>query len=286
MSQDAIFNIEYLEYMDNVLKGIVPLAMPRDGKFKYPINKKRTKQNTEQMILAEKNLDYFWSKFDANWKKLTRKNINACFGSHPPRKRGEIQRTPAWVEPLQIKPTKQSQANQGESTKEWVHDEELNKIKTKPKKDKVKTKGTSQVPPQPEIQPEIININANLQTPPQNEVEQPKVKIPHHLIRVFNTLFFQPGQNSTPGDIPWVEFLKAMVEMGFAAQKLYGSVWQFTEVSRDGDEAGVGVGVGGRKSIQFHEPHPGVKIDFTVARRMGRRLMRSFGWWGGMFEES
>ncbi|KAF7881482.1 hypothetical protein EAF00_011851 [Botryotinia globosa] len=81
-------------------------------------------------------------------------------------------------------------------------------------------------------------------------------------MRVFNTLFFQPGQNNTPGDVPWVEFLKAMGEMGFAAQKLYGSVWQFTPASKE-----TAVKIGSEKSIQFHEPHPGVKINFVIARR-------------------
>lgn len=71
-----------------------------------------------------------------------------------------------------------------------------------------------------------------------------------------------------------------MVKIGFAAQKLYGSVRKFSPVSKEGEE-----NTGADKSIQFHEPHPGVKISFNVARRMGRRLMRSFGWSSRMFEE-
>ncbi|KAF7870198.1 uncharacterized protein EAF02_009388 [Botrytis sinoallii] len=252
-----LFNNDYIEYMNSVLRGIVPYCMPGDGKFKYPVNKKCTKQSTEQMILAEKNLDFFWEKFDANWKKLTRKNIDACFGGNPPRKREEIQRTSSWVEPLPIKATTKSQ--QASSTHEWAHDDEKNRPLT-------------QLETQPEAQP------GNPE--PQFNVEQSKVKIPHHIIRVFNTLFFQPDQNNTPGDVPWVEFLKAMVEMGFAVHNLYGSVWQFTPVSKE-----AAVKTRAEKSIQFHEPPPGVKINFVVARRMGRRLMRRFGWWGGMFEE-
>lgn len=34
---------------------------------------------------------------------------------------------------------------------------------------------------------------------------------------------------------------------------------------------------------RFHEPHPRGKIPFTVARRHGRRLSRTYGWFGGMF---
>ncbi|KAF7931988.1 uncharacterized protein EAE97_009009 [Botrytis byssoidea] len=193
---------------------------------------------------------------------------------HPPRKRGEIQRTSSWVESLPIKATTKTQ--QAPSTQEWAHDEEKNKFKTKSKKAKSKTRGSTQPLTQPEVQPEAQPENPE----PHSNVEHSKVKIPHHLMRVFNTLFFQPGQNNIPGDVPWVEFSKAMIEMGFAAQKLYGSVWQFTPASKE-----TAVKIGAEKSIQFHEPHPGVKIKFVVARRMGRRLMRSFGWWGGMFEE-
>ena len=58
----------------------------------------------------------------------------------------------------------------------------------------------------------------------------------------------------------------AMASTGFAEQKLYGSIRQLTPTKLDVEG-----------SIQLHEPHPEVKIRFTVARRMGRRLMRAYG---------
>ena len=48
-------------------KMITNLGDPRDGKFSYPLNRRRTKENMETMIAAEKNLDLFWEAFD---KKL------------------------------------------------------------------------------------------------------------------------------------------------------------------------------------------------------------------------
>ncbi|KAL6790176.1 hypothetical protein GGI42DRAFT_337225 [Trichoderma sp. SZMC 28013] len=63
-----------------------------------------------------------------------------------------------------------------------------------------------------------------------------------------------------------------MTSVGFSAQKLYGSVWQFS--SRENDA---------QRSIQFHEPHPRGKIPFMTARRHGRRLTRAYGWGGNMF---
>ncbi|KAF7881481.1 hypothetical protein EAF00_011850 [Botryotinia globosa] len=159
---DFVFNKDYLPYIDSVLRGILPYCMPGDGKFKYPVNKKRTKQSTEQMILAEKNLDFFWEKFDANWKKLTRKNIDGCFGGHPPRKRGEIQITSSWVKSLPIKATTKIQ--QASSTQEWAHYEEKTKFKTKSKKAKYKTRGSTQPLTQPEVQPEAQPENPKPQS--------------------------------------------------------------------------------------------------------------------------
>ncbi|KAJ2984130.1 hypothetical protein NQ176_g179 [Zarea fungicola] len=37
---------------------------PTDGKFSYPAGKRRTKQNTEALVAAEKNLDSFWEFYD------------------------------------------------------------------------------------------------------------------------------------------------------------------------------------------------------------------------------
>jgi hypothetical protein len=85
--------------------------------------------------------------------------------------------------------------------------------------------------------------------------------------KVFNALFRSPNSPDQPGEIPWPDFLHAMVSVGFNAEKLQGSSWHFTP--RDLD-------VG--RSIQFYEPHPGNKLPFTWARRYGRRLARAYGW--------
>ena len=83
---------------------------------------------------------------------------------------------------------------------------------------------------------------------------------------------FTPSLTATPGEIPWPDFLHAMVSTGFRPEKLYGSVWQLSPAGLDVERA-----------IQFHEPHPSGKIPFLIARRHGRRLNRAYGWEGGMF---
>lgn len=91
-------------------------------------------------------------------------------------------------------------------------------------------------------------------------------------LKVFRVIFFDPGANTTPGEVAWNDFLHAMDSVGFSAQKLYGSVWHFQPTKLDVE-----------RSIQFHEPHPQGKIPFLVARRHGRRLNRAYGWFGAMF---
>lgn len=56
--------------------------------------------------------------------------------------------------------------------------------------------------------------------------------------------------------------------------KLTGSAWQFVPATD----------VGNRRGIQFHEPHPSSDVTYSVAKRMGRRLSRVYGWHGDMFQ--
>ncbi|GES61295.1 hypothetical protein ATEIFO6365_0006075400 [Aspergillus terreus] len=109
------------------------------------------------------------------------------------------------------------------------------------------------------------------------EVAQPKAKanpidpepsfpVDTRALEVFRTIFFNPAVTSTPGEIPWNDFLHAMTSVGNTVMKLYGSVWQFQPTKLDVE-----------RSIQFHEPHPRGEIPFTIARRYGRRLHRAYG---------
>lgn len=101
---------------------------------------------------------------------------------------------------------------------------------------------------------------------------QPTFALDKRSFKVFSILFYRPSTNSQPGEIPWNDFLHAMGATGFGMQKLYGSIWHFTPSNLDVE-----------RSIQFHEPHPISKIPFRTARRIGRRLFRTYGWHGGMF---
>jgi hypothetical protein len=86
---------------------LVTLENPRDGKFKYPIHKRRSKTNINIMRAAEDALDAFWKAADAHWKTRTGKTphmlIKDILGNRT------LQRTPLWVEPTRSGDSQQVQ---------------------------------------------------------------------------------------------------------------------------------------------------------------------------------
>jgi hypothetical protein len=97
-------------------------------------------------------------------------------------------------------------------------------------------------------------------------------------LKTFEAILFTPGPSAVPGEIPWKNFVSAMVSAlsaGFRAEKLYGSVWKFDPLKIAVERS--------RSSIIFHEPHPSDKIPYRTARRHGRRLTPAFGWTGETF---
>lgn len=90
--------------------------------------------------------------------------------------------------------------------------------------------------------------------------------------KAFSALFKLPDEKGATGELPWTDFLNAMASLGFEISKLDGSAWLFSPVEDNY-----------QKSIVLHEPQPSSKIPFGVARRIGRRLTRAFGWTGETF---
>ena len=129
---------------------------------------------------------------------------------------------------------------------------------------KMKTRGVPRPP---------LSTITNTQCPTVEPDIQPVFEVSERALKVFSILFYtQSSEAENIGEVAWSDFLHAMSSVGFAVEKLYGSVWQFTPAELDVD-----------RSIQFHEPHPTSKIPSTVAKRHGRRLNRAYGWHGGMF---
>ncbi|KAF9560858.1 hypothetical protein EC968_005975 [Mortierella alpina] len=243
---------------------------PSNGKFYYPVEKRRTKETTEAMQQAEKNLDEFWEKLDSYLLPrmdlshdgvLTRLLTDSRI----------LHRTPDWVEPdLSLSPADREKEGLGEDIVmplSKVYSEEPRPQSVSGPKTKVKTRGAAA--PRAAATVEESGAESN-----GRDVDiQPTFTVDKRALKVFATLFHRPSRSSQPGEVPWNDFLHAMGATGFSMQKLYGSVWHFTPSNLDVE-----------RSIQFHEPHPISKIPFRIARRIGRRLFRAYGWHGDMFK--
>lgn len=98
-------------------------------------------------------------------------------------------------------------------------------------------------------------------------------KVDKRALKVLRTLFYSPNSPDQPGEVAWSGVLHAMTSVGFGAEKLRSSAWQFTPRNS----------IAGW-SIQLHEPHPGNKLPFVLARHYGRSLNIAFGWTIDSFE--
>ncbi|KAK3804835.1 MAG: hypothetical protein J3Q66DRAFT_361619 [Benniella sp.] len=251
-------------------------ADPSDGKFFYPVEKRKTKENTEAMQKAEKTLDTFWEKLD----KYTLKKIDVPRDGALMRLLSDhriLRRTPNWVEPDPALPTDRQKNNRQEESDKPLSqlffdnehrshsgvdsgDKAFQKIK-------VKTRGVALTTPSPDEPLHTPDASHSIDT-------QPTFTVDKRALKVFSTLFYTPSSSGQPGETHWNDFLHAMRATGFSIEKLYGSVWHFMPSKLDVE-----------RSIQFHEPHPISKIPFKTARRFGRRLFRAYGWRGDMFKQ-
>lgn len=246
------------------------LGEPSGGKFTYPINKRRTKENVEALRRAEGHLDVFWAAIDQVMVSRAG-NLHGTAARNVLSQGRILQRTPEWVD---------TQKPQAPSAQDKVVGEadpyaylpistvysglSAKELDIAQPKTKVKTHGTPQAP--------AHSTEAEALLHPNQADPQPTFSVDARALKVFRTAFFNPSATALPGEVAWNDFLHAMTSVGFTAMKLYGSVWQFQPTKLDVE-----------RSIQFHEPHPRGKLPFTTARRYGRRLNRAYGWFGGMF---
>ncbi|KAG0285754.1 hypothetical protein BGZ96_010037, partial [Linnemannia gamsii] len=249
---------------------------PSDGKFFYPVEKGRTKDNTEAMQRAERTLDTFWEKLDRfilQKVDVSRHGPLVQLLSNP----RILHRTPDWVQPDPAVPAtnrqKENRLEESDKPLSRLFFDNEHRAQSKvdsgvkaPRKTKAKTRGVALNTPSPDESSRLLGT-------PQSVDIQPTFTVDKRALKVFSTLFYNPSSGAQPGEIPWNDFLHAMSVTGFAIEKLYGSVWHFMPSKLDVE-----------RSIQFHEPHPTSKIPFKTARRFGRRLFRAYGWRGDMFK--
>jgi hypothetical protein len=237
---------------------------PKDGKFYYPVEKRRNRETTNAMIAAEAALDAFWKKANSHW---------LCYVGTTPSNLVKhiigdwaIQRTAAWTDSLMTCLSVSAQLSApafAQPFPEHSHDESKQitghfKKLAVPTKHKKKTCGPGTTDEGATIVPDTAT----------DVISKGCVfAVDKRAYKVFRSLFHSPESPDQPGEVSWPNFLHAMVKAGFGAEKLQGSAWHFTPQN---------IKVG--RSIQFHEPHPSNKLPFTWAKRYGRRLSRAFGW--------
>ncbi|KAF2653027.1 hypothetical protein K491DRAFT_24362 [Lophiostoma macrostomum CBS 122681] len=247
-----------------------------DKKFYYPTDKTPTRKIVDLLRSAEGSLDRFWEAVDKHYLRTVKVTPHDLVRDLLTEGR-IVHRTPADLEPeLPVKRGKKQSLGPYEPIFETTHEESkqitgiFNKLSLSAKL-KPKTRGPATPLPAIPTSPTTIHesiSDANQSPPPP----PPIIEVDKRAHRVFKALFRSPSTPGRPGEIPWTEFLHAMASTGFSIEKLHGSAWQFTPMRMHVE-----------RSIQFHEPHPSSKLPFAWARRIGRRLERTYGWRGEMF---
>jgi hypothetical protein len=243
------------------------LGCPDADRFKFPIDKRSTEKTIQRVRESETNLDVFWAAVDAyqQEKGLSTDRLLVLLSTKT------IRRTPVWKASASkslistAKPEIQFLSSYYRDLQ--LRTEETLRQDTQPiPRDKGKTKGTAQPVEQP----------PGVREGDEERFEQPPTR---YLInkkheKVFQTLFFTPGRQGQ--SVRWLDPLAAMKDVGFSAQKLHGSVWHFYP----SEELGLS------KSIHIHEPHPNNTMDYALARHVGNRLTRTYGWGSDNFERA
>ena len=249
--------------------------------FQYPVNKRRTKATTERMQKAESNLDKFWTNVDRHFIRKGGKSPHELCSELIEER--ALQRTATWVEPDRTPEHNAVKAEDVDSAAALLanlgfahgsNDQSLSQCNPADERVKVKTRGTGNAPPLSSSPPHEGNPHTETNHP------APIFKVSKRGFKVFSILFhISTSYEEPPGDIAWSEFLSAMASIGFGMRKLNGSAWILEFKGEDGMARF-------QQSIIVHEPHPSSRMQFHVARRIGRRLERTFGWSGRCFVRS
>lgn len=257
------------------------LVDPFDGRLDYPITKAHTKANVDQLRRAEKTLEKFWKELDEDLKDATGYSIATLM--KPCMTAREKHRTPIWKEPRKLNYSKAKTVITELSTNNTLAYANLpsqaESFKSTPKtKTKTKTRGVPSSPASaatPPATPPIAHEDLPATAP------APTIEVSKRSFRALDALMPAPTSMSHQRyEIAWNELLSVMDEIGFQAEKLYGSVWMFKP--REEGKCKVDVS----RSISFHEPkevRKGHKIPTNMVRTFGRRLKHAYGWVDGMF---
>lgn len=257
------------------------ITSPELGKpgtqFYYDIDAKKNRKRAVNMLCkAEANLDRFWNHVDTNLNAIV-DNYQQGVLQRLLDERGDMHRTIPWSERDHSKDAKQVPFKEAFDFKHQplsntFHDSSTEITGSFDKsliieKTKEKTRGTpaaAEEPAEPAREPS-----------PEAAIE---FAVGKHSYEAFRALFHMPGE-APVASVRWNDVVGALTDIGFSAQHLHGSQWQFNPVAAPVAELDL------KRGISFHAPHPGDEVPLELARRYGRRLSRAYGWEGTMFKE-
>jgi hypothetical protein len=256
------------------------LGDPSDRKFYYPsMDSRRRKSTIDALRKGEANLDRFWNGFDTDFRNLSggedQETLRRLLDE-----RGAMRRTKAWVDDRPQKRVGHLSAEdvfEPQPVSQIFHDPSkeitgnLDKFAiTKRAKDK--TRGAAVAIPlaDPEIEDEQALDTFVDPLRPWNRFGDNSYK-------VLKALFHIPDEAEVSGVTKWTALRTTMINLGFSAEQLQGSTWQFTPSEELRQERGLDRG------ICFHEPHPSNEMSLAMMRTLGARLTRAYGWDGSMF---
>ncbi|KAH6622033.1 hypothetical protein C7974DRAFT_215121 [Boeremia exigua] len=270
-TEDGEVFYRWQEALGKGFKPSLESILPLKDKLDYPEHKRRTRNTVTVMYNAEQNLDSFWSTVDAHLEAetgLAHRVIQECLQDS-----AEMYRTAPWDDSTeQVVKLDKKLEQEFRLFSDLLHNKAsqitgaFDRLSVT-EKAKPKTRGAAQ----PSIEQSAIQPMYRPSTSTERTFNVKKDDY-----RVFKALFHVPANES--GEIPkcvkWNSFKRAMVHIGFSAESLQGSAWQFIPTTD----------VEAQRGIQFHEPHPENEIPYVMAKRFGRRLGRVYGWTGDTFQ--
>lgn len=265
-------------------KKTTALGDPLDGRFNYPLEKRRTAETVKQMQSAETTLKTFWEQMRLHTRRYGI-ILDAFFAWHLTSSPLAIRTTQDWDE-KQAGSAQPRHSDPGSSYEEHNYRKfDASPAGNENKKAEIALEEKTKTKTRGEANDQVDTVSQAEQDPtaaPSSPDDLRKaVKVPRREFKVLCALLPSSATIShAPREVSWNDFISALNTLGLVPEKLCGSVWIFKPLS-------VGHGlVRADRSIQFHEPKSvrhGNKIDVRMVRRFGDRLKRAFGWDGETF---
>lgn len=277
-------DIEEISYLRDLLDCQFNVLCTIDpSRLAYPCDKLRTQATVKQMRTSECFLDVFWEMVDEGAERLYAHSLHELVGRHMDESDRLLQRTPRWVaSKITVSSNKANKSPDAfddvlrtkfslplldvDPNARHARPSKASIMSVQTPKPKVKTHGLATPTPR-ETSSDVPDKTAKVDNGKRFTINKRASK-------VFGLLFYDPDEHHHAGEILWTDFLYAMSALDFSFEKLYGSSWQFTPPVAEGMK---------QQPIQFHDPHPQPKLRIWEAKRIGRRLHKTYGWHGKMF---